>query len=101
VATSGETQKQWEDYTTGIGIGGMGAGNLRNVESENIVALCDVDENYAAGTVRKYPQAKFYVDYREMLDKQKDVDGVVIATPTGGTAETIDDGENGDTPAKP
>jgi len=65
----------------GIGIGGMGAANLRAVESENIVALCDVDKNYAAGTVRKYPQAKFYVDYREMLDKQKDIDGVVIATP--------------------
>jgi predicted dehydrogenase len=65
----------------GIGIGGMGAANLRAVESENIVALCDVDENYAAGTVRKYPHAKFFVDYREMLDTQKDIDGVVIATP--------------------
>jgi len=65
----------------GIGIGGMGAGNLRNVESENIVALCDVDKNYAARTVRKYPNAAFYVDYREMLDKRKDIDGVVVATP--------------------
>ena len=34
----------------GIGIGGMGASNLRNVESENIVALCDVDDNHAAKT---------------------------------------------------
>jgi len=65
----------------GIGIGGMGAANLRNVESENIVALCDVDPNYASGTINRYPQAKVYVDYREMLDKQKDIDGVVIATP--------------------
>jgi len=65
----------------GIGIGGMGAGNLRNVQSENIVALCDVDKNYAAGTIRKYPNAEFYVDYREMLDKRKDIDGVVVATP--------------------
>ena len=65
----------------GIGIGGMGAANLRNVESENIVALCDVDPSYAAGTINRYPQAKVYVDYREMLDKQKDIDGVVIATP--------------------
>ena len=65
----------------GIGIGGMGAGNLRNVESENIVALCDVDKNYAAATIRKYPNAEFYVDYREMLDKRKDIDGVVVATP--------------------
>ena len=65
----------------GIGIGGMGAGNLRNVESENIVALCDVDPIYAAGTIKRYPNARFYLDYREMLDVQKDVDSVVIATP--------------------
>lgn len=65
----------------GIGIGGMGAGNLRNMESDNIVALCDVDKNYAGGTIRRYPDAKVYVDFREMLDKQKDIDGVMIATP--------------------
>lgn len=66
----------------GIGVGGMGGANLRNLESENIVALCDVDpDNYAAGTIQRYPKAKVYVDYREMLDRQKDIDGVVIATP--------------------
>jgi len=65
----------------GIGIGGMGGGNLANLESENIVALCDVDPSYAARTIKKYPKAKIYVDYREMLDKQKDIDGVVVATP--------------------
>jgi predicted dehydrogenase len=65
----------------GIGIGGMGATNLRNLWSENIVALCDVDPNYAANTIKKYPNAKFYIDYRQMFDRQKDIDGVVIATP--------------------
>jgi predicted dehydrogenase len=65
----------------GIGVGGMGAANLRNLQSENIVALCDVDERYAGGTFARYPDAKRYVDYRDMLDKQKDIDGVVIATP--------------------
>ena len=65
----------------GIGIGGMGATNLRNLESENIVALCDVDRNYAARTLRRYPDAEFFLDYREMLDQRKDIDGVVIATP--------------------
>jgi len=65
----------------GVGIGGMGAANLRNVETENIVALCDVDKDYAAKTIGRYPQAKLYVDYREMLEKQKDIDAVVIATP--------------------
>ena len=55
----------------GIGIGGMGAHNLRNLESQNIVALCDVDHSYAANTFNRYPNARRYKDYREMLDKRK------------------------------
>ncbi len=65
----------------GIGVGGMGSSNLRQLESENIVALCDVDHSYAAGTFKRYPKAKVYTDYRKMLEKQKDIDAVVIATP--------------------
>ncbi len=66
----------------GIGIGGMGAGNLNACSSESIVALCDVDDKYAAGTFQKYPQAKRYRDYRVMLDKEdRNIDAVVVATP--------------------
>ena len=65
----------------GVGIGGMGAANMRNLESQNIVALCDVDYNYAAETFKRYPNAKTYYDYRKMLDAQKDIDAVMIATP--------------------
>ena len=65
----------------GIGVGGMGGSNLRNVESENIVALCDVDPGYAAGTIKRYPNAKLHKDYRKMLDEQKDLDAVIVATP--------------------
>jgi len=65
----------------GIGIGGMGSGNLRECQRENIVALCDVDQGYAAGVFKAYPNAKVYKDYRVMLDQQKDIDAVVIATP--------------------
>ena len=65
----------------GIGVGGMGASNLRQVESENIVALCDVDHAYAARTFKRYPKAKTYKDYRRMLDRQKDIDAIVVATP--------------------
>ncbi len=64
-----------------IGIGGMGATNLRNVAGENIVALCDVDEVYAAKAFAAFPQAAKYKDYREMLAEQKNIDAVVIATP--------------------
>ncbi len=67
----------------GIGIGGMGQNNLHQVANtgHTIAALCDVDSAYAAPVVAKYPKAPFYTDFREMLDKQKDLDAVVIATP--------------------
>jgi len=65
----------------GIGIGGMGKSNMIQLESENIVALCDVDHEYAAETFKRYPKAKVYTDFRKMLDKQSDIDAVMIATP--------------------
>jgi len=65
----------------GIGIGGMGRVDLQNVSGENIAALCDVDEEYAGKVFAEYPQAKRYRDFREMLQGQKDIDAVVIATP--------------------
>jgi predicted dehydrogenase len=64
-----------------IGVGGMGANNLSRCETENIVALCDVDTMLAAKTFAKYPDARTYGNYREMFDKEKDLDAVIIATP--------------------
>jgi predicted dehydrogenase len=112
-----------------VGIGGMGRNNMRAVASQNIVAICDVDWDYAGKSVDRFktdlerrvnppaqtggrggggqqqmgavrdpvragepvevlqrlveqlPKAKRYSDYREMLDKQKDIDGVIVATP--------------------
>jgi len=65
----------------GVGIGGRGAGDLHELASENIVALCDVDSQYAAKVFTKYPSAKKYRDFRRMLDRQKDIDAVMVATP--------------------
>ncbi len=64
-----------------IGIGGRGAGDIDEVSSENIVALCDVDWKLAAGTFERYPKAKKYRDFREMLEKEKNIDAVIVATP--------------------
>lgn len=64
-----------------IGVGGMGRANLRRCRLENIVALCDVDSKYAEKTFQDYPNAARYSDYRVMLEKQKDIDAVIIATP--------------------
>ncbi len=65
----------------GIGIGGRGEGDLDECGSENIVALCDVDEKHAARVFKKYPNARKWTDFRKMLDEQKDIDAVVIAVP--------------------
>jgi predicted dehydrogenase len=65
----------------GIGIGGKGNTNLRNMPGQNIVALCDVDWDYANRVFETYPNAKKWKDYREMLEQQKDIEAVVIATP--------------------
>jgi len=64
-----------------VGIGGMGKSNLKRCEDENIVALCDVDFGLADPVFEKYPAAKRYRDYRVMLDEQKDLDAVIVATP--------------------
>jgi predicted dehydrogenase len=65
-----------------VGIGGMGKNNVRRCETENIVALCDVDWTLAGPVFEKYPDAKRYRDYRVMLDEMKDgIDAVIIATP--------------------
>jgi predicted dehydrogenase len=65
----------------GIGCGGKGSSDLRFCASENIVALCDVSENAAANARKNYPNATFYKDFREMLEKEKSLDAVDIATP--------------------
>lgn len=67
----------------GIGIGGMGKGNIDACAStENIVALCDVDDAYAGGAFAAYPDARRYKDFRNMFDDEDGrIDAVIIATP--------------------
>src|SRR6202044_2490493 len=48
--------------------------------SENIVALCDVDDKNAR-SFDKYPDAKRHKDFRKMLDKEKGIDAVIVAIP--------------------
>jgi len=64
-----------------IGASGRGAANLAGVASENIVALCDVDEKRAAGAFTRFPKAKKYGDFRKMLDEMdREIDAVVVST---------------------
>ncbi|MDQ8162494.1 MAG: Gfo/Idh/MocA family oxidoreductase [Gemmatimonadota bacterium] len=83
-----------------VGIGGMGMSNMSQMLTENIVAVCDVDYAYVERSLEArlkprqgppsaeniqlgeaYARAAKYTDFREMLDKQKDIDAVMIATP--------------------
>ena len=68
-----------------IGAGGKGASDINNASvqgRERVVALCDVDfSGSAAATVKMFPKANLYADYRIMLDKEKDIDAVTISTP--------------------
>ncbi len=79
---AGQTAPSQKLNIASIGVGGQGGGDIDNLSSENIVALCDVDERQAAGTFKKFPNARKYKDFRVMLDKEhKNIDAVVVATP--------------------
>ena len=65
----------------GVGIGGRGASDLRGMESQNIIALCDTDWAYAKHVFERYPEAKRYNDWRVCYDEMlKDADAVMVAT---------------------
>lgn len=83
VAGSGATPPSEKLNIAGIGVGGMGAGDINAVApNHNIVALCDVDSRRAESTLKKFPEAKQYRDFRKMFDEmEKSIDAVVVATP--------------------
>lgn len=66
-----------------IGAGGQGESNLNRLAGlgENIVALCDVDEERAKKSLDRFSQAEKFHDFRKMLEKRKDIDAVVVSTP--------------------
>ena len=65
----------------GVGVGGMGFANLKNLESQNIVGLADVDWKYSKHVFDYFPNAKKYYDYRKMYDELgKSIDAVVVAS---------------------
>ena len=66
-----------------VGVGGRGHTLLKEfgVGAENLVALCDVDDTYAAPAFARFPSARRYRDFRRMLDQEaKLIDAVVVAT---------------------
>lgn len=74
-----------------VGVGGKGFSDSAAMAGENVVALCDVDEERAStkrgeeGQKRNafdnFPKARFYKDFRKMLDKEKSIEAVTVSTP--------------------
>ena len=68
-----------------IGVGGKGESDIANFYKSgkaDIAFLCDVDDRQAATTVKNFSKAKYYKDWREMLDKEhKSFDAVSVSTP--------------------
>lgn len=64
-----------------VGVGGMGQNYMKGCATENCVAIADVDHQFAAPVIRAYPNARLYRDYRVLLEKEKNIDAVIIGTP--------------------
>src|SRR5688572_21609031 len=72
-------------YIAGIGAGGKGESDIASFAKSGkaeIAYLCDVDDRRAAKSVAAFPKAKYYKDYRIMLDKEhRNIDAVSVSTP--------------------
>lgn len=62
-----------------VGVANRAGANLAGVAGENIVALCDIDDNFLAAASQKFPKAKRYNDFRKMIERN-DLDAVVVST---------------------
>lgn len=72
-------------YIAGIGVGGKGTSDLTGFAKNSnarIAFLCDVDDRMAVDSKKNFPEAKYYKDFRVMLDKEsKGIDAVSVSTP--------------------
>lgn len=72
-------------YVAGIGVGGKGVVDMKGIAKHpkaKISFLCDVDDRQAVKSRENFPTAKYYKDFRVMLDKEsKNIDAVTVTTP--------------------
>ena len=70
-----------------IGCGGKGSSDITHASvngRENVIALCDIHPTGDHGVVnirKRFPKARFYTDFRELLSEEKDLDAVTVSTP--------------------
>jgi predicted dehydrogenase len=63
-----------------VGVNNKGLDNIQQLAKENVAVLCDVDHNFLDQVGTTYPRAVRYRDYRMMLEKEKNIDAVVVST---------------------
>ena len=72
-------------YIAGIGVGGKGTSDLTGFAKHpkaRIAFLCDVDDRQAVDSKKNFPKAKYFKDFRKMLDSEsKNIDAVSVSTP--------------------
>jgi predicted dehydrogenase len=81
---AGQTAPSDRVNIAGIGVGGMGGGDIATVSKlgTNIIALCDVDDVRGAGSFSAFPKATRYKDFRVMIEKEaNNIDAVTVGTP--------------------
>src|SRR5688572_12420805 len=87
VTAAATTQENTKLNVALIGAGGQGRHDMKQVLSlkHNVVAICDVDENQALQAMKEggeaVGKAKVYADYRRLMEREKSVDAVIVATP--------------------
>lgn len=64
-----------------VAVGGRGRSHVKGTSSQNMIAFCDVDDRQAAEMYTMFPDVTRYKDFRVMLEKEKDIEAVMIATP--------------------
>src|SRR6185369_2587833 len=65
-----------------VGCGGKGDSDIQHCSGEDIAVLCDVDKQQAENHLKRFPKAKVYQDWREMLEKEaKNIDAVMVSIP--------------------
>ncbi len=62
-----------------IGTANRAGANIKGVEHHNLVAICDIDDTFLDGAIKRFPEAKRYNDFRKLLE-QKNIDAVVVST---------------------
>jgi predicted dehydrogenase len=70
-------------HFAGIGVGGKGSSDIDQAGNlGEVIALCDIDEGHLAPKIEKWPSAKVFYDFRDLLETmEKEIDAVVVSTP--------------------